>query len=132
MRIEVDATKVGGEDDNDYGIICRYSGTPESPNYYFSIISSDGFAAIGKTTGGTSEYLSSEQMEPADAIKQGAVTNHIRTDCIGSSITLYVNGQQVATATDSSYTGGDVGLMAGTFEISSTEINFDNFLVLKP
>ena len=132
VRVEADATKVSGEDDNDYGLICRYSGSPESPNYYFGIISSDGYTAIGKVTGGSTEYLSSEQMIPADAIKQGAVTNRLRVDCIGSNLTLYVNGQQVATATDASYTGGDVGFLAGTFEISSTEIHFDNLLVSKP
>ena len=46
--------------------------------------------------------------------------------------TFYVNGQQVATTTDPSYTGGDVGLIAGTFDIPSTEITYDNFIVKKP
>ena len=92
-------------------------------------ISSDGFAVIGKVTGGETEYLSSEKMEPSDAIRQGAANNHIRADCIGDILTLYVNGQQVATATDSSFSSGDVGLIAGTFDISNTEINFDNFVV---
>ncbi|MCP4140394.1 MAG: hypothetical protein GY755_08915 [Chloroflexi bacterium] len=132
VRVEADATKVGGEDDNDYGVICRYSGSPESPNYYFGIISSDGYAVVGKVAAGSTEYISNENMVPSDAIKQGAATNRIRLDCIGSNLTLFVNGQQVETATDSSFTSGDVGLLAGTFEVSSTEIHFDNFLVSKP
>ena len=132
VRVEADATKVGGEDDNDYGLICRYSGSPESPSYYFSIISSDGYAVIGKTTDGASEYISTELMALSDAIKQGSSTNHLRLDCVGSTLTLYVNGQEVATINDSAFTGGDVGLMAGTFEISNAEITFDNFVVRKP
>ncbi len=132
VRVEVDATKVSGEDDNDYGLICRYTGEPSSPSYYFFIISSDGFAVIGKVTGGSTEYISSEKMAPSDAIKQGAATNHLRADCIGNTLTLYVNGQQASSTTDTAFTGGDVGLMTGTFDIPSTEIHFDNFVVTKP
>jgi len=132
VRVEADASKVSGEDDNDYGLICRYSGSPDSPSYYFFIISSDGYSVIGKITAGSTEYLSSEKMIPTDAIKQGNASNHLRADCIGSTLTFYVNGQQVATATDSSFTGGDIGFMAGTFDIPSTEINFSNLVVSKP
>jgi hypothetical protein len=132
VRVDVDATKISGEDDNDYGLICRYSGEPSSPSYYFFIISSDGFAVIGKVTAGSTEYISNEKMQPSDAIKQGNTTNHLRADCVGSTLTLYVNGQQVTSTSDSSFTGGDVGLIAGTFDIPSTEIHFDNFVVARP
>ncbi len=132
VRVEVDATKVGGDDDNDFGLICRYSGTPDSPNYYFFIISSDGYSVIGKVTSGSTEYLSSEQMLPTDAVKQGEVTNHLRADCIGNTLTLYVNGKSVATATDSSFVGGDVGFVVGTFDVPTTEVTFDNLFVRKP
>ncbi len=132
VRVEADATKVGGDDDNDYGLICRYAGSPDSPNYYFFIISSDGYSVIGKASAASTEYLSSEKMIPTDAIKQGATTNHLRADCIGNTLTFYVNGQQVATTTDSSFTGGDIGFMAGTFDVPSTEIAFDNLVVSKP
>ncbi|MBC8334825.1 MAG: hypothetical protein ISR59_11930 [Anaerolineales bacterium] len=132
VRVEVDATKITGEDDNDFGLLCRYTGTLESPSFYFFIISSDGFAVIGKGTAGVTEYLSSEFMEPSDAINQGSTLNHLRADCIGNSLTFFVNGQQVVSTTDASYTGGDVGVTAGTFDIPNAEIAFDNFIVRKP
>lgn len=130
--VEADATKIGGENDDDYGLICRYSGEPSSPNYYFFIISSDGYAVIGKASADSTTYISSEQMQPTKAIKQGNSTNQLRADCIGSALTLYVNGQQVATATDADYTSGDIGLIAGTFDISYAEVAFDNLVVSKP
>jgi len=132
VRVEVDATKVSGEDDNNFGLICRYSGAADTPNFYYFNISSDGYAVIGKVSGGSQEYISSEQMVPSEAIKQGNTSNKLRADCVGSTLTLYVNGEDVATATDTDYTSGDVGLMTGTFEVASTEINFDNFVVSKP
>ena len=132
LRVEADVTKISGEDDNDYGLICRYSGASDSPNYYYFIISSDGFAVIGKVSNGASEYLSSEQMEPSDTIKQGAATNHLRADCIGNTLTLYVNNQQIATTKDASFINGDIGFIAGTFDIPTSEIAFDNLVVSRP
>ncbi len=132
IRIEVDANKISGEDDNDFGVICRYNSSSDSFNYYFFIISSDGFAVIGKVIKGTAEYISSEKMEPSDAIKQGTEINHLRVDCIGNRQTLYVNGEEVASTTDSSFSGGDIGFIVGTFDIPRTEIVFDNLIVRKP
>ena len=132
IRVEADASKVAGEYDDDYGLICRYSGEPSAPNYYYFIISSDGYAVIGKVTAGESVYISSEKMVPSDAIKQGMTTNHLAADCIGSTLTFSVNGQQVASASDTSFTSGDVGFIAGTFDIPSAEFSFDNLVVSRP
>jgi len=134
VSVEADATKTNGDDDNDFGLICRYSGSPDSPNYYFYyfIISSDGYSVIGKVTNGRAEYISSEQMKPSGAIQQGFATNRLRADCIGDTLTLYVNGKLAASAIDSSYTGGDVGFIVGTFDIPNTEIAFDNLTVYSP
>jgi hypothetical protein len=76
--------------------------------------------------------ISSDKLQPSDAVKQGATLNRVRADCVGDSLTLYVNGQKVATATDTSLTTGDVGLIAGTYNEPGTDILFDNFVVTKP
>ena len=132
VRVEADATKVAGELNDDFGLICRYSGEPSAPNYYYFLISSDGYAVIGKVSAGENAYISSEQMQPADAIKQGLTTNHLQADCIGSTMTFYVNGQMVASANDSAFSSGDVGFIAGTFDIPSSEVAFDNLVVSQP
>jgi hypothetical protein len=38
--VDVDATKLGGPDENDMGVICRYK---DDANFYFITISSDGY-----------------------------------------------------------------------------------------
>jgi hypothetical protein len=127
--IEVEATKLGGPDDNDFGLICRY----QSPsNFYFFLISSDGFYSIGKWSGGEQISISSESMEYSEAINQGSASNTIRADCVGSRLTLWVNDQLLVEATDTDFTTGDVGLIAGTFAIPGTDIQFDNFVVREP
>ncbi len=132
VRVEVDATKIGGPiDNNAYGVICRYQ---DVDNYYFFYISSDGYVGIGIDNAGTKSFISSSDgyMTSVSSINQDGATNHIRADCIGNTLTLYVNGTQVASATDSSFTGGDVGLVARTFDVAGTDIMFDNFFVYKP
>ncbi len=129
VRVEADATKAGGPDDNDFGLICRYQDTN---NFYFFIISSDGYGGIGKVKDGEQILIGHTDMPPSDAINQGAATNHIRADCVGSTLTLYANGTQIDQQTDSDYPTGDVGLLAGTYTETGTDILFDNFVVLKP
>ncbi|MCX6026095.1 MAG: hypothetical protein NTY23_07555 [Chloroflexi bacterium] len=129
VRIEVEATKVGGPDNNDLGVICRYQDTD---NFYFALVSSDGFAGIGKTKSGEQSLLTGDNLAPTDAIHQGNSKNAIRLDCLGNSLSLLVNGTQVATITDSDFAKGDVGLMAGTYDAPGTDIQFDNFVVRAP
>jgi hypothetical protein len=127
--IEVDASKVGGPDDNDFGIICRYQ---DISNFYFFVISSDGFYGIVKVVDGEQELVGLENMEYSEAVNQGNNSNKLRADCIGQHLILYINGQELIDVTDSQYSSGDVGLIAGTFDIAGTEIQFDNFVVRKP
>jgi len=129
VRVEVDATKGGGPDDNDFGLQCRYQDTD---NFYAFFISSDGFYGIAKIIGGEYQLLGAEDMLPSDSIRQGDATNHIRADCIGSRLTLYANGDQLHSASDDTFATGDVGLIAGTFTTPGTDIRFDNFAVYQP
>lgn len=128
--IEVDATKAGGPDDNDFGLICRYQNLE---NFYFFLISSDGYYAIGKTEAGEQVLLEpADQMQPSEAIFTGDTKNHLRAECVGSRLTLIINGEFVADVEDNTFLEGDVGLIAGTFDEAGVDIRFDNFMVKEP
>lgn len=127
--IEVEAAKVSGPDDNDFGLICRYE---NEFNFYFFIISSDGYYGVGKVLDGEQILLGEEELMPSDDIKMGNITNDIRADCVGSTLTLYTNDSQLISVNNSSFTSGDVGLLAGTFGTPGTDIHFDNFIVRQP
>jgi hypothetical protein len=133
VRIEVDATKMGGPDFNDFGVICRYSGIGSSANFYEFIISSDGYAGIVLVTESSQQVISTDgQLQPFDAIRQGNLSNHIQAECFGNLLTLYVNGEVFASVTDSTLTGGDVGLLASTYDEGGLDMLFDNFIVTMP
>lgn len=129
VSVTVEATKTGGPDDNDFGLICRYEDTS---NFYFFIISSDGYYGIGQVKDGDQNLLSGDSMESSDSIKLGGATNIIRADCVGDSLSLYANGDKLSEVSNSDFRSGDVGLITGTFDEAGTEIAFDNFVVRKP
>lgn len=128
IRMEVDAGKFGGSDENRIGLICRYTGS----DYYFFMITSDGFYGLGIYSGGKAVLLGQSEMQTSGKIKTGMAVNHLRADCTGNALTFYVNGFQVASAQDATLKTGDVGLLAGTFAQTGVDVIFDNFVVLKP
>ena len=128
VRIEVDTAKIGGPDSNRAGIICRANGE----HFYFFVITSDGFFGLGRTDGGQSVLLGQSEMVQSPNIKTGLAINHLRADCVGSTLAFYVNGFLVGQATDSALTSGDVGLVAGAFTEGAVDIIFDQFIVLQP
>jgi hypothetical protein len=129
VHLEVDATKNGGPDDNDFGIICRYT---DENQFYYGVVSSDGYYGIMKMTADGGKPIGQDTMLESDKITKGSGTNRIRFDCVGSTLTLYVNGNQLAQQTDSDYATGNVGLISGTFGTGGVDILFDNFYVYKP
>jgi hypothetical protein len=126
VSINVDATKNGGPDENDMGVICRFQ---DDDHFYFGLITSDGYYGIIKMNFGEFSVLGAEYLTYSDLINQGSASNHIRLDCIGDVLTLYANGHQLDLQTDAEYTHGNVGLIIGTYETPGTDILFDNFTV---
>jgi hypothetical protein len=132
LTIDVDVTKAGGPDDNDFGVMCRYTSKDDAHSFYQFLATSDGYVGIMLISGGDQKIISSDKLQPSDLVKQGEASNHVRAECIGSELTLYVNGKKAASATDTTLTGGDVGLIAGTYSTPGTDVRFDNFVVSKP
>ena len=129
VSIQVVAAKANGADDNLYGVICRYE---NADNFYFFIISSDGYYGIGKSKDGKYILVNQAEMLPSEDIRRGGESNTIQADCVGSTLTLSVNGKLLDTQQDSEFSAGDVGLLAGTYTEAGVVVEFDDFVVKKP
>jgi hypothetical protein len=130
VRVEVAVFPAAGPLENRMGLICRLV---DDKNFYFFVISGDGYYGIGKMKDGQGSILTRDgNMLPSEFIQTGNVPNRVRGDCIGSFLILYVNDQLVASAEDSDFTGGDVGVIAGSFSQPGADVYFDNFTVFKP
>src|ERR1044071_5151434 len=127
VRVEADVIRLNGPDENRMGLLCRY----QSGNYYFFIISNDGYYVIGKFIGGLTLLLGQTEMQVSDTI-QTVTMNHLRADCIGNTLTFYIIFAQVASATDTDLPTGDVGVLAGAFSQPGVDVLFDNFVVMQP
>jgi hypothetical protein len=129
VRVEVDATKTSGPDDNYFGVISRYK---DGSNFYILAISSDGYYGIVKVENGNLNLLGADQMQPSEAIRQGNATNHLTVVCKGDTLTLSVNGQTLFTVEDDTFSSGDVGLEVTTRQSGGVDVLFTNFSVTKP
>lgn len=133
VRLEVDEGKLAGPDENRVGLICRSAGD----QFYFFLITHDGYYGIGlfsgdQAAGGSMELIGQSEMLASPAINRGTNVNHLRADCAGSTLTLYVNGEQVAQVQDARLAHGDVGVLAGAFAEPGVDVIFDNFVALQP
>ena len=62
-----------------------------------------------------------------DAIPAGASSYQLGADCGLGQLTLYVNGQEVDSVSDSTFTEGGVGLFVWSGEEPSGAVSFDDF-----
>lgn len=130
VRIEVDILK-SDDIQHDMGIICRYQ---DSGNFYYLVVASDGYYAIGKFKNGTEQLIGAKDMQQdkAGVINAGAADNHLRGDCVGNTLTLYANGSKLFQVKDSDFSQGNVGLIAGSYDDTPVSVYFDNLAVTKP
>jgi len=128
VRVEVDTGKLAGPDENRIGLVCRFNGR----DYYFFIITSDGYYGAGVFFNGQAILLGHPELQSSANINKGVAVNHLRADCISNTLTFYVNGFQLVQIQDTTLTEGDIGVLAGTFGTPGVDIIFDNFVVLKP
>lgn len=127
VRIEADVFRLSGPRENRAGLMCRY----QNGDYYFFLISNDGYYAVGKFIGGQTLLLGQTAMQPSEFIQKEAV-NHLRADCIGDRLAFYINFNQVASVQDGDFANGDVGLLTGAFSEPGVDMLFDHFVVMQP
>ena len=126
--LEVETWLVGGTDYNWHMVYCRWMG---EGNYYGLDISADGYYEILKFVNGNRIVLVSPTY--SSYINQGVgAVNLIHIECIGSDLSLSVNGHLLEEVTDTTFTGGDIVLGANALAGTFTEVAFDNIVVSEP
>ena len=130
VMVKVTAGLARGPQQNEMGVICRYQ---DRKNFIYGSIGTDGYYAIVEIKDDAETILTgSGKFQKSDAIPVGSETYVIRLACEGDRYTLFVNDQQIDSASSSAFSGGDVGLLAGTFDQGGVEVLFDDFSVSAP
>lgn len=129
VKLASDMLKVVGSSNDLFGLVCRMK---DQENYYFFVISSDGYYGIGKVIDGVQSMLGSTGMLPSELISKGMAINHLQADCIDEKLVLAVNGQELISTEDGELVSGDVGIIVGTMQDTENVVLFDNFSVINP
>lgn len=131
IHIEVTAKNDSTDSTGAFGILCNMQITD---TYYYFAITGAGEYAIGRYTLTDDILLTNDgSWGESSAITSGAASYRIGADC-GSdgTLTLYVDGQQVDSVNDTTYSSGYVGLFAWSGEeVDGTNVSFDDFIVTK-
>lgn len=126
VRIEADVRFESGDDAGAY-FTCR--GTPLTGDYYYFRLSVEGAEITDVLEG-------EEQVSRGFPLPEGAVRqdwNHLRADCLGDTLALYLNGELVLERQmENPYPAGDIGLGAGGGSEGFSAVRFDNLQVSEP
>ena len=133
VHVEVTVNASGTDSTTAFGIICDQQ-QPITDSYYYMVMTPAGEYAIAKASLALTDVFltNNDQWASSDAITQNAASYRIGADCGNGTLTLYVDGKQIASVTDSTYTKGSVGLQIWSGDnISSVDVTFDDFAVTK-
>jgi hypothetical protein len=130
VHIEVTAKNNNSDANATFGIICDI-GIPDTNHYYFAMNSNGQYAIVKGEVARDDIFLTNnDQWGDSDQITKNAASYNIGADCGNGTLTFYVDGKQIASVQDASYTQGSVALFAANDEKENgAEITFDNFTV---
>jgi hypothetical protein len=130
VHMEVTVNNNGTDSTTAFGIMCNQQTT--KGNFYYVAMTPAGEYAIAKAVDGQSDLFltNNDQWASSDQITKNASSYRVGADCGNGILTLYVDGQQIASASDSAYANGGVGLFTWSGEeANSTNVSFDDFVM---
>ena len=132
QNVHMEVTAVNNDTDptTGFGIMCNQQ-TVDDSFYYFAITPAGQYAIAEASLAASDVFLTNEdKWEYSDLIKKNAESYRISADCADGMLTLYVDGQQVASVQDDSYQNGGVALFVWSGEeATSANVSFDDFLM---
>ena len=132
VHIEVKVINNGTDSTTAFGILCHQQTVTDS-FYYFAVTPGGEYAIAKAALAATDVFLTNnDQWAQSDVIAQDAPSYLMGADCGNGTLTLYVDGQQIASVSDTSYVNGGVGVLAWSGEeAASGDVTFDDFVMTK-
>ncbi len=112
------------------GLMCNQQADGQSFHYF--AITPGGQYVIARTDSGAIDgfLTNNKQWGYSSLITRNAPSYRIGADCGNGKLTLYVDGQEIDSVIDSTYTSGRVGVVVwSAVEAIKTDVSFDDFLV---
>ena len=130
IHMEVTATNNDGESTTAFGLMCFQQET-DSSYYYVAMTPGGEYAIVLAADGKKDVFLTNnDQWGASDQIKKNKSSYRVGADCGNGKITLYVDGKQIDSVSDSTYTSGGVGVFAWSGEdVTNADVTFDDYLM---
>lgn len=133
VHIEVTVLNNGTDSTTAFGILCHQQQPITDSFYYFAVTAGGEYAIAKAALAATDVFLTNDdQWAQSDIIAQDAASYRVGADCGNGTLTLYVDGQQIASVSDATYVNGGVGVLAWSGEeAASGDVTFDDFVMTK-
>ncbi|MCI0550801.1 MAG: serine/threonine protein kinase [Anaerolineae bacterium] len=133
VHMEVTVIVNASDSNTAFGVMCNQQATSDDSYYYFAITPSAQYAIAKADVNQTGSILTNNnEWGTSGSITQDASSYRIGADCGNGTLTLYVDGQRIASVSDASYTKGGIALFTWSAEeATATDISFDDFLMTK-
>jgi hypothetical protein len=128
VHLDVTATANQSDGNTAFGILCDQQVTPDA-FYYFGVTPNGQYAIARAAVAKDDVFLTKNAAwESSDLIPKNATSYTVGADCSQNALTLYVDGKQIDSVTDATYTSGHFGLFVWSDKkANSADINFDDF-----
>jgi hypothetical protein len=130
VHMEVTVLNNGTDSTTAFGFMCNMQSNDN--DFYYLAMTPAGEYAIAKAAEGESDvFLTNNDLwASSDRIEKDASSYRVGADCGNGRLALYVDGQQIASVSDATYTSGGVGLFTWSGEeATATDISFDDFVM---
>jgi hypothetical protein len=130
VHIEVTAINNNTDPTTALGILC--SKQPSKSDFYYFAMTPAGEYAIAKATTGESDLslTNNDKWASSSLITKNAASYRIGANRGNGKLTLYVDGKQIDSVSDSSYANGIMGLFVWSGEdATNTDVAFDDFQI---
>lgn len=133
-NVHIEVTVINNDTDSvtAFGIMCDQQAS-DSAFYYFAMTPAGEYAIAEASVALPDVFLTNNgEWATAEAITQNASSYRVGADCGNGTLTLYVDGKQIDSVSDSTYTSGGVGLFTWSGkDATSTDVTFDDFVMTK-
>src|SRR5687767_12046533 len=131
QNVHMEVTVINNDTDETtaFGLMCNQQAGVDNSFYYFAMTPAGQYAIAKAEAGQTDVFLTNnDEWASSDLITKNAPSYRVGADCGNGNLTLYVDGQQIASISDASYTSGGVAVFTWSGEeAASANVSFDDF-----
>ena len=128
LQVAVDARLAEGTEGRWVGVACRMNPKDGTAQLYaLLMVPATGQFALSNFDGYRWTHL--VPFRSSEVVRRGNASNRLELTCVGSTITARINGTEVASVQDGTYSSGYVALVVSRDEGIPLEARFDNLVV---